>query len=285
MFQLGKNNPVKVLGQLSGFWSLQLVQAPEVTVDVPVNIDNRHWQVDEHLNLFAIKDREGYLSLSTIQPVAEVGQLAVMKAVSNVTSGAYFDWGLSADLFVPNKYLEHPVSVGLHYPVFVTFDAKKELVLGATRLHKFMPDVAPNVTVHTCVKCMAYAKSSLGYKIVVDNRFLALLFHSDVIGKVRIGESFTGYIKQIREDGKIDISMQPIGALGRSDLENDIIDDLIAHGGISTLTDKSPAETIYARYGVSKAAYKKAIGRLFKQQRILITKEIIKLNQPDKEPI
>lgn len=279
MFQIGKNNPVEVVSQLSGFWTLRLIDASGQVTEVPVNHHNRHWQVGQHLDLFAIKDRQGALSLSTVQPIAEVGQLGVMKAVSSVSSGAFFDWGLSSDLFVPNKYLEGPVNIGMQYPVLVVYDAHKEQVLGATRLHKFLPDTDSALALNSSVSCVAYAKSSLGYKVVVEDRCLALLFYSDVLGKVRLGERFTGFVKQRRDDGKLDIAMQASGHLGRTRLENDIIEDLQAHGGVSTLTDKSAADAIYARFGVSKAAYKKALGHLFKEKRILITKELITLNQ------
>ena len=126
---------------------------------------------------------------------------------------------------------------------------------------------------------MVFDKTELGFKVLIDNAWLGLIFHSDAFKPLRTGMQLPAVVKHIRPDGKVDIMLQRQDQKGRDSLEQAILDDLEAHGGISTLTDKSPPEEIYAHYNVSKAAYKKALGGLYKKQKITLDKSAVRLKK------
>ena len=167
----------------------------------------------------------------------------------------------------------------MYYVVHTFFDDKTQRILGATKLHYFLKESSAYLNEGDTVQCLVYAKTDLGFKVVINEKSLGLIFHSDAFKPLKVGQATEGVIKTIRDDGKVDVALQRIDKGGRDALQQAILDDLEAHGGISTLTDKSAPEAIYSHFNVSKAAYKKALGALYKQKKITLSPDAVRLNK------
>lgn len=280
MIHVGRINHLIVKDEFPFGYQLALSDDDDDVVTLPSSTAPRGLKIGDELDVFVATDEQGQLIGSVKTPLIQLGEVKVLKAVGATAFGGFFDWGLERDLLVPANYQESPINPGMHYVVTLFFEETTNRLLGATRLHHFLKERTPDLEVNQTVNCLVYAKTDLGFKVVINEQYLGLIFHSDAYKKLHVGEETTGVIKQIREDGKIDVGLQRIDATGRKSLEQAILDDLEAHGGVSTLTDKSPPDEIYARFDVSKAAYKKALGALFKRRLILLDKQTVRLTKP-----
>jgi predicted RNA-binding protein (virulence factor B family) len=231
------------------------------------------------LEAFVYIDKQQQCVATTKHPKAVTGMTVLLQAKGMTDFGAFFDWGLEQDLLVPSKYLQAPVVIGMSYLVHVFYEEDSQRVLGATKLHRFFVETDPYATLSAGQKvdCMVWDETNMGYKVLINQQYLGVLFHDQALAKHKIGAQFSAWIKNIRSDDKIDITQLQDNPNSRLNLQQQIIADLEAHGGISTLTDKSSPEDISYKFKVSKSAYKKAIGTLFKNKQISLTKDAIKL--------
>jgi predicted RNA-binding protein (virulence factor B family) len=210
------------------------------------------------------------------KPKAQLGECALLKAVTVTKTGAFMDCGLERDLLVPVSQQLTPMVEGQSYVVYLFLDPQKN-VIGSTKLHKFLDERAKNMAPGEAVDLLIVKESELGFKAVVNGTHLGLLFKGEVFKPLRPGDKIRGYIKAIRDDRKIDLTLQKQNQQARDELTDRILAFLEASGGSSSLTDYSPPEAIYKQYGVSKGNYKKALGKLYKQRRISLEKDRITL--------
>ncbi|MDM7860928.1 S1-like domain-containing RNA-binding protein [Alteromonas sp. ASW11-36] len=279
MIKVGAINRLTVAEELPFAWLLQDTKGNQTALLANVNAP-KDIRPGMQLEVFVTYDEDGQLAATTQTPKAKVGDLIKLKAVGVTDFGAFFDWGLERDLLVLKRDQERPIAEGLEYFVHIYHDEESQRILGSTRLHYFYPEkiqAEKPLEEKQQVSAKVYAKTELGLKVIIDDYYLGLLFHSEALTKLKVGDSFTGSVKQIRSDGKIDVTMHQAGHAARRSLEEMILDDLEAHGGLSSITDKSTPEEIYAHFKVSKGAYKKAIGTLYKQHKIVLSKTSIKL--------
>lgn len=276
MITIGKQNQLIVDAEFPFGYQLAAPNDPRDVILPSVQVKQK-LKPGESVSVFVYPDENGNLSATTKPPKVTAGSIALLKAVGVTEFGAFFEWGMERDLLVPSEYQEMPIIQGMVYPVHCFYDEKSSRLLGATRLHYFYRDMPDDLQEQQEVELLVYSKSDLGFKVVINESCLGLIFHSDAFMPLKVGQQTTGYIKTIRDDGKVDVSLQKINAEARSTLQEAILEDLQAHGGISTLTDKSPPEEIYTHFKVSKGAYKKALGALYKQQKIILEKNVIKL--------
>ena len=212
-------------------------------------------------------------------PKAQLGECALLRAVTVTKTGAFMDCGLERDLLVPVSQQLTPMVEGQSYVVYLFLDPQQN-VIGSTKLHKFLDERAKNMAPGQKVDLLIVNDTELGYKAVVNGTHLGLLYRSEVFQPLRSGDKTSGYIKAIREDKKIDLSLQRQNQQTRDELANRILAFLETHGGTSTLTDYSPPDAIYKQYRVSKGNYKKALGNLYKQRLISVSKDKITLLKP-----
>ncbi len=279
MINIGKMNRLTVSAELPFGFHLSTPDETDrlvtlLTDDAPSGIKH-----GDEIDVFVGTDEHGELIAYPTAPKVMVGEATVLTAVSVTDFGAFFDWGLEKDLLVKPRQQEFPIHQGMRCVVHVYLDEQTERLMGATRLHPFYQEQNHYLKAGDKVQCLVYAKTPLGYKVLINQNCLGLIFQSDAFKPLKIGDETQGFIKAVREDGKIDVALQPKLHEGRANLEKQILDDLEAHGGFSTITDKSPADDIYKRFNVSKSAYKKALGSLYKQRLITINPQLIKLNQ------
>lgn len=210
------------------------------------------------------------------KPKAHIGECALLKAVTVTKTGAFMDCGLERDLLVPISQQLTPMVEGQSYVVYLFLDPQQN-VIGTTKLHNFLDERAKNMAPGEEVDLLIVNESEMGYKAVINGTHLGLLYKDEVFRTLRPGDKTRGYIKTIRDDRKIDLSLQKQNQQTRDDLTNRILAFLEANGGSSDLTDYSPPEAIYKQYGVSKKNYKKALGKLYKERRIDLAKDRITL--------
>ena len=216
---------------------------------------------------------------SNNKPKAKVGECALLKAVTVTKAGAFMDAGLERDLLVPVSQQLTPMQEGKSYVVYLYLDPKQQII-GTTKLHNFLDERAKDMAAGEQVDLLIVNFSALGYKAVINGTHLGLLYKDEVFQSLRPGDKIRGFIKTIRDDRKIDLSLQPRQQQAREELTDRILIFLKASGGTSSLTDYSPPDAIYKQYGVSKGNYKKALGALYKQRLISVSKDEIKLLVP-----
>jgi hypothetical protein len=212
-------------------------------------------------------------------PKAQVGECALLKAVTVTKTGAFMDCGLERDLLVPISQQLTPMAEGQSYVVHLFMDPQQNII-GSTKLHNFLDERAKNMAPGEQVDLLIVNESEMGYKAVINGTHLGLLYKGEVFRPLRPGDKTKGYIKAVREDRKIDLSLQRQNQQARDELQERILKSLKASGGTSTLTDYSPPDDIYKQYSVSKGNYKKALGKLYKQRLISVEKDKITLLKP-----
>jgi predicted RNA-binding protein (virulence factor B family) len=275
MANLGRYNTLKAIrradiGIFLDAGNFGEVLLPKRYVDASVEPGDR-------LEVFLYNDSEDRVVATTEKPKVQVGECAYLKAVSVTRIGAFLDWGLGKDLLVPFSEQQKPMQKGYSYAVYVYVDESTQRIVASSRLERHLPADAGGYRPGDPVDLLIYGHSDLGFKAIVDHRRLGQLYDNETFRRLHYGERVSGFVKQVRKDGKIDLVLQLPTPGDRDQLQAAIVEHLRRHDGISTLTDYSPPEDIYNVFGVSKAKYKKALGQLYRQRQIRIEDERIVL--------
>ena len=275
MAEIGKINHLEVVKKVDFGVYLDGDELGEILLperDVPPGC-----VVGEGLDVFVHLDSEDLLVATTQMPKAMVGECAFLKVVEINAVGAFLDWGLPKDLFVPYSEQQKPMVVGQSYVVYVYVDEETDRIAASSRLNKFVVDSSPYFKVQQKVELLICEQTDLGYKAVVNQSVIGLLFNSDVIRPLRVGETLQGYIKEVRSDKKLDLRLQLVSREALDDLSKQVMAFIQSEGGKTTLTDKSAPADIAKQFGVSKSSYKKALGKLYQKRLIVIEKHQVTL--------
>ena len=275
MIYIGRNNRMRVVKRVD--FGLYLDGGDYGEVLLPRRYVPEGAKPGDWLHVFVYADSNDQLICTTEKPLAMVGECAYLKVKDQNDVGTFMDWGLSKDLLVPFNEQAWPMNQGRSYVVYVYLDEETRRIAATTRFHKHLSEDGTGFEPGQQVKLMIATQTKLGYKAVINNTHLGVLFKPDLLQPLKFGQQLRGYIKAIRSDGKIDLSLQPASDVVRDRLEDQILDYLRVHDGISKITDKSPPELIYKTFNVSKANYKRALGRLYKKQRVMLDKHQISL--------
>jgi hypothetical protein len=232
----------------------------------------------ESLAVFIYLEADGQPAATTRRPLAELGQVAWLKIVEINQLGAFADWGLEKDLFIPYAEQQQPLSVGRNALVRVYLDNQGRLA-GSTRIDHWIADTSSTLKRGEKVRLIIADRTELGFKAVINHECWGLLYSTELYRRIRKGQQMDGFVQRIRDDGRIDLSVnQPGFSRGKMDeVSSKIIKALEENGGSLPLSDKSPPPEIYARFAVSKKVFKQAIGTLYKQRLIAIEDEGIRL--------
>ncbi|EJC6863976.1 S1-like domain-containing RNA-binding protein [Vibrio parahaemolyticus] len=247
-----------------------------------VLLPNKHvsegTELGDHIEVFLYFDSESQLAATIDKPIAQVGEWGLMKIEGINQTGAFVNWGIKEkDLLIPFSEQRARFTAGQNILVYVYTDKASGRIVGTTKFNKWLDKTPANYEVNEEVDLIIAERSQLGYKAIVNGKHWGMIFPSDVFGKLFIGKKLKGYIKQVREDGKIDLSLQKVGVAKMDDLSSKIIDLLEKKGGFLPLNDKSSPEAIFDAFRTSKGTYKKTIGGLYKQGKIVIEKDGIRL--------
>ncbi|MCA0933350.1 GntR family transcriptional regulator [Lutimonas saemankumensis] len=236
------------------------------------------YEIGSFAEVFIYKDRVRVVSSKL--PKVEVDNFAFMKVTKITSNGAYLDWGLEKDLFVPAEEQMDTLVVGESYVFFVYEDEDSGAIRGSQRIEDFVFFDEIDVEKGQEVEIFPYRKSQLGVNAVVNNLYFGLIFNSDIHKEVKIGSAIKGYVKQVRDDGKIDITLEPMGYKQSIDpIAQKLYNSIKISGDFLPLTDKSDPAEIREHLGISKKAFKRAVGHLYKNKKIKITPEGLILNQ------
>lgn len=235
------------------------------------------WQLGESLQVFLYCDSDDRPVATTIKPKALPGEYACLKVVASTNVGAFLDWGLSKDLLLPFGEQKGRIEAGRKCVVRVEVDDESGRIIATQRLGRYLDKTPARYHVGEKVELMMYGKTELGYKAIINECHRGMLYANEVFRDLKLGELTTGYIKELRADGKIDLSLYPIGRGKVSELETKILDELKNRGGQWHLTDSSSPEEIHAELGVSKKVFKQALGALFRKRIIRIEESGIHL--------
>lgn len=211
--------------------------------------------------------------------VPQVGEYAILRVASIEPVGAFLDWGLPKDLFLPFREQTRELQVG-HEIIVCLYTDNNGRIASSMRLEKFLDKDTSVYKVEQKVDLLIIGKTDLGYKAIINGKHLGILYQNEVFQDLRYADQVPGYVKKIRDDGKIDLILQPFGNKGTGDLGEIILAKLGANGGFLPLTDKTSPEIIYNLFGVSKKKYKMALGGIYKKKLITIEPDGIKLVVP-----
>ena len=232
----------------------------------------------DSIDVFLYLNSEDDLVATTTTPTIQAGQCALLKVLSTGKFGAFLDWGLPKDLLLPHSEQAYPVREGGSYVVYAHLDEDTGRVVGTTRLHHYLEEEANQwMKKGQSVELLIAAKSELGYKAIIDGSHLGLIYHQELSQPLKFGDKMNGWIKAIRDDGRIDLSVNTLDDASRDALSNEILTRLKASGGRLELSDKSSPEEIYQAFKVSKKNFKRAISGLYKQRQIKIDPNFIEL--------
>ena len=228
------------------------------------------------VKVFVYLDGDEELVVTGFKPYAQVGEFVGLKVVSASRVGAFLDWGLKKDLFVPAREQAQAMQVDKHYVVYLYLD-REGRVAATSKLDRFLAEGWPEYKPGDAVSILPCEHTPLGIKAVVDSRYWGVLYRNELFGKVTTGREIRGFIKQVREDGKIDLTLNQPGQAGTQTAAEKIMARLQKQDGFLPVGDKSSPEVIYQLFTMSKGTFKKAIGALYKQGQILIEDEGIRL--------
>lgn len=239
---------------------------------VPKGTEPDHW-----IEAFVYLDSEDRPIATTEKPLATVGEFAVMKAVAVNKIGAFMHWGLIKDLLVPFAEQHTRLQAGREYMVRVLLDENSNRIMGSTRITQFLNKLPADFETGEEVEIQVFDETDIGYRVIIHNAFSGMLYKNETFDPLEIGQELRAFIKQVREDNKIDLTLTKPGYAKIGGMADRLLKYIERHNGRITLTDKSPADLIYAELKMSKKNFKKAIGMLYKARLIKLEPRAITL--------
>jgi hypothetical protein len=290
MITLGNYNTLKVLRRTEpGIY----LEGDEKTGDIllPQRYVTPQMHIGEEIEVFVYLDQYERLVATTEHPLAKVGEFACLEVAWTNQYGAFLRWGLMKDLFCPFREQKQRMERGRRYVVYVMEDEETHRLMATAKVERYLSlpqvnadpaETLPSGLKHgTPVDILVWQKTDLGFKTIIDNRYQGQLYDNQIFQPLHTGDRLTAYIDHVRQDGKIDLTLQPTGYQHALDFAETLLRYLYENNGRCELGDKSPAELIADRFKVSKKAYKKAIGDLYRRRLITIEDDGIRLTNYD----
>ncbi|KQS92799.1 S1-like domain-containing RNA-binding protein [Chryseobacterium sp. Leaf394] len=272
--QLGKTQTLKISEKNHSGWMLESESGKTAFLSKVFIREEK--EVGDEIEVFVFQD-DNKLKATTEIPLAEVGEFAVMSCVESLPTGAFMDWGIIKDLFIPYKQQKTKILEGKRYLVNLYVDEDLDLITGTTKFKRNPQYENLPFQKGDKVDLIMMNESELGWNVVINKKYIGLIYASDVFKKLYPLSEESGFIKEIREDGKIDISLQPQGFENIDEFKQKILDKLEENFGLLHLSDKSTPEEIKDELQMSKKNFKKALGGLYKDKIVDIMEDKIRL--------
>ncbi len=231
----------------------------------------------ETIEVFVYTDSEDRIVATTEMPLAMRGEFALMQVTDIAPFGAFVDWGLPKELLVPKKMQKNPLQIGRSYIIHVAYDTQTDRLVGDTRIGRYLQKAEKRLKRGTAMPLLIVARTPMGYKVIADNRYEGMLYHNEIFEPLEVGARKEGYLKKVRDDGKLDLSLQPTGKAKEASDTRKILDILQESGGTLPFTYKSDADAIAARFEMSKKRFKKALTTLIENGSIALHEDHITL--------
>lgn len=275
MIKLGIHNTLKVLRSTS--IGLFLGDDEETEILLPNKYVPKDFKIDDEMEVFCYLDNEERPIATTLKPKIVRDGFGYLEVAEVGNFGAFLDWGLEKHLLVPFREQVQRMEEGKKYLVHCYLDEESMRLTATSKIDRYLSNANVDYEANTEVDLMVYRKTPLGWEVIVDNKHKGLIFDSDIFKPVKIGTQLKGYVKKVRDDHKIDISLQPIGAKMLEPTAKIILDKLQENNGFLPLHDKSTPEEIKKELHLSKKAFKKGVGILYRQRKIILKEDGIHL--------
>lgn len=266
--RLGDYNRLKIVKSVD--FGLYLDGGDEGEILLPARYVPAGTRIGDELDVFIYLDQDERLVATTQRPLAKVGDFACLEVSWINEYGAFLNWGLMKDLFCPFREQKKRMELGKAYIVYITIDEDSYRLMATAKVDRYLDTARPEYKHGDEVDLLVWQKTDLGFKVIVDNRFSGLVYEDQVFTPLTTGDRVRGYIDHIRQDGKIDVTLQPTGRRHTEEFAETLLTYLKENNGHCDLGDKSPAELIADRFKISKKAYKKAVGDLYRRRLISI---------------
>ena len=272
---LGKYNQLEIVKEVD--FGVYLDGGDDGEILLPSRYVPEGCKPGDVLNVFIYLDNEERLIATTLQPKVQVGEFACLEVAWINEYGAFLDWGLMKDLFVPFREQKMKMQKGRSYVVHAHVDEESYRIMASAKVERYLSKEKPDYQPGQEVEIMIWQRTDLGYKAIVENQYSGLIYQGEIFKSLEPGMKLTAYIRQVREDGKIDLTLQKDGQKKVEDFSEVLLQFIKDQGGHTSLNDKSAAEDIYEAFGVSKKTFKKAVGDLYKKRLIVLEEGGIRL--------
>ena len=269
--ELGKFNRLKVVKSVD--FGMYLDGGEEGEILLPARYVPEGCEIGDELNVFLYLDNEERLVATTLTPLVQVGEFAYLEVAWVNQYGAFLNWGLMKDLFVPFREQKMKMQVGKKYVIHAHLDDESYRIVASAKVDRYLSKEKAPYASGQEVDVLIWQKTDLGFKAIINNEYSGLIYESEVFQPLYTGMRLKAYVKQVREDGKIDLMIQRPGMGKVEDFSKILLDYIREQGGFTPMNDKSPADEIYALFGVSKKTFKKAVGDLYKKRLIVLEKD------------
>ncbi len=275
MAAIGLINELEVVKEVD--FGIYLDGGPHGEILMPKRYVPEGCKPGDTLEVFIYLDSEDRLLATNEKPKAMVGDFALLTVVSVTNVGAFLDWGLPKDLLVPFREQQQTMEAGKSYLVYVYLDNESQRIVATSKLDKCVDNIPVDYEVGEEVDLLIAGQTDLGFKAIIDNSHWGMLYKNEVFQPLKTGQKLKGFIKTIREDEKIDLSLQKEGYEKIDDISQSILNKLAANSGFLSLTDKSSPDVIKQTLHISKKNFKKAIGSLYRQRLIALEENGIRM--------
>lgn len=276
MLKIGNYNTLKVVKEVD--FGLYL-ESGKGEILIPSKYVPQNTRIGDELEVFVYTDSEDRLIATTLSPIAVVGEFAAMTVKDVTDFGAFLDWGMQKDLLVPNNEQHRKLYKGQKTVVRVCLDPRTDRVVGVGKLGPFLSKDTSELEEKQEVSLLIYEETDLGYMAIIDNQYAGMLYRNEVFEPLEVGDTRLGYIRKIREDGKIDLRLNKEGVAAIVDGKDIVLNKLKSEGGFLPYHDKTDADVIKEVFQISKKTFKKAIGGLYRDGSIVLLENGIKLNR------
>lgn len=276
--ELGRFNELEVVKQVD--FGMYLDGGEEGEILLPARYVPEGCKVGDRLNVFLYLDMDERLVATTLTPLVQVGQFAYLEVAWVNQFGAFLNWGLMKDLFVPFGEQKMKMQVGRKYMIHAHLDEESYRIVASAKVERYLSKEMPEYQPGEEVEILIWQKTDLGYKAIIEHQHSGLLYENEVFTTLEVGRKMRAFVKQVRDDGKIDLMLQKPGLGKVDDFAKTLLEYIRENGGRISLNDKSPADEIYETFGVSKKTFKKGVGDLYKKRLISLQEDGITLAEP-----
>jgi predicted RNA-binding protein (virulence factor B family) len=274
MLRLGDYNTLRIVKSVD--FGLYLDGGEEGEILLPQRYVTKDMHIGDEIEVFIYLDQEERPVATTEHPIAKVGEFASLEVAWVNQYGAFLKWGLMKDLFCPFREQKKRMEQGQRHIIYIKVDKDSYRLMATAKVEKYL-EPAPAMKHGDPADILVWQKTDLGFKCIVNNRYQGQIYDNQIFQPLHSGDRLSGFIDHVRQDGKIDLTLQPSGRQHTLDFAEVLLRYLYENDGYCNLGDKSPAELIYDRFQVSKKAYKKAIGDLYRRRLITIADDGIRL--------
>ncbi len=276
MIEIGKYNELTILRETSV--GLYLGDESGEDVLLPNKYCPENYELEDKITVFVYLDYAERKIATNLTPKVLLNEFALLRVTAIETVGAFMDWGLEKDLMVPFKEQRQRMDVDRWYIVYLDIDTETDRLFASNRIERHLQNESLTVEEGDKVDILIFHKTDLGFSVIVNNVHKGLIYNNEIFKELNIGDKLKGFVKNIREENKLDISLQPIGYTNYNDTNTQLLyNSLTEGGGFLAITDKSSPEEIHTQFGISKKAFKRALGALYKDRKIEIGPDGIKL--------